>query len=358
MPVAGQRDPEDTRATLVDWLSRRMPDARDIAVPELVVPQSSGFSNETFLFDATWSEDGAPREAQLVLRAQPQEFGLFPNIDVIRQQFETMRCLGEHTDVPVPKVRWAEENPEVLGQPFFVMDRITGQVPADNPPYTSGGFVIDLSPADRRALHESGLEAMTRVHRVDWRAVGLDFLDRPEHGAAGPEQLRNYFEHYYHWAQEGKPHPVCDAAWQWLDGHWPDDGEYLDMTWGDARLGNLMFQGTRCVAVFDWEMAAIANAESDLGWWLFMQRFHTEGHGVPLPEGLLGRRELIERWERKVGRPATHIDFYEVLGGFHFSVIMIMLGKNMLRLAPDTAPPDFGLVNPGPQLLAKMLGLG
>ena len=197
---------------------------------------------------------------------------------------------------------------------------------------------------------------MTRVHRIDWRAAGLDLLDRKEHGALGPEQLHNYFEHYYHWAQEGEEHPICDAAWDWLEDHWPDDREHLDLTWGDARMGNLMFRGTECVAVFDWEMAAIANAESDLGWWNFMQRFHTDGYGVPLPEGLLTRDEAVARWEAALGRPAEHIEFYEMLGGFHFAVIMIMLGKNMVRLVPD-APKDFGLTNPGAQVLAKMLDL-
>jgi hypothetical protein len=58
-----------------------------------------------------------------------------------------------------------------------------------------------------------------------------------------------------------------------------------------------------------------------------------------------------------VGRPATHVDFYEVLGGFHFSLIMVMLGKNMTRLAPGGFDESFGLNNPGPQVLAKILGL-
>ena len=41
--------------------------------------------------------------------------------------------------------------------------------------------------------------------------------------------------------------------------------------------------------------------------------FHTDGTGVPLPEGLLDRAETIAEWERLRGRPATHVDFYEKL---------------------------------------------
>jgi aminoglycoside phosphotransferase (APT) family kinase protein len=115
-----------------------------------------------------------------------------------------------------------------------------------------------------------------------------------------------------------------------------------------------MFQGLRCVAVFDWEMAALANAESDLGWWCFMQRFHTKGMGGPLPEGLLDRDETIALWEEKVGRAAPHVDFYELLGGFHFCLIMVMMGRNMERLMPGF-PKDFGLTNPGVGVLEGML---
>lgn len=354
MPVAGQRDPEATRKTLVDWLGRKLPEARDIEVTALEIPQSSGFSNETFLFDATWREAGA-QQARLVLRAQPQEYGLFPHIDILGQQYRTMQLLGEHTDVPVPRVRFAEADPGVLGQPFFVMDRVDGQVPGDNPPYTGSGFVLEMSPEARRRLHESGLDAMTRIHRVDWRRIGFDHLDRPQHGPRGPEQLRGYLRHYHEWATEGEPHSVLDPAWDWLSAHWPEDGEHLDLCWGDARIGNQMFRDERCVAVFDWEMSALANAESDLGWWLFMQRFHTEGSGVPLPEGLLGRDETIAIWEEKVGRKARHVDFYELLGGYHFCIVMVMLARNMIRLMPDGFPADFGETNPGTQLLRGML---
>ena len=187
MPLPEQRDPAATAATLSDWLRGRLPDARDVAVVDLEIPQGSGFSNETILFDASWSDGGAARRRELVLRAQPPSYALFPHIDVISQQFRTMQLLGEHTDVPVPRVRWEEEDPGVLGQPFYVMDRAHGQVPPDNPPYTQAGFVVDLAPDERGRLHRNGLEAMTRVHRVDWRAIGFQHLDRPKHGSPGPE---------------------------------------------------------------------------------------------------------------------------------------------------------------------------
>jgi hypothetical protein len=120
MPVAGQRDPAQVKDVLERWMASKMPDARDVEITDLVVPQSSGFSNETFLLDARWVEaDGSPTEARLVLRSQPELHHLFPEIDIIAQQYTVMRQLGEHTDVPVPRTRWAEPDPSVLGGTFF-----------------------------------------------------------------------------------------------------------------------------------------------------------------------------------------------------------------------------------------------
>src|SRR4029077_153456 len=47
--VGGQRDPDSTRAALIEWLGRQLPGAQQVEIENLVVPQSTGFSNETFL---------------------------------------------------------------------------------------------------------------------------------------------------------------------------------------------------------------------------------------------------------------------------------------------------------------------
>ncbi len=352
MPVAGQRNPEEVGVILRRWLEDVLHEER-VEVTDLVVPQSSGFSNETFLFDASWS-DAPGGSGRFVLRAQPVDYGLFPHIDVIAQQFETMRLLGACSDVPVPRTRWAEPTGAVLGQPFFVMDRLDGQVPPDSPPYAMDGWVMDLEAADRRTLFESGIDALARINRVDWRANGFDHLDRPEHGPTGPVQLRGYFDHYRNWALADLAHPVLEDAWAQLEAAWPDDGHRLELTWGDARPGNQMFADLACVGVFDWEMAAIANAESDLGWWNFMQRFHTEGIGVALPDGFLTRDETVLRWEQQVGRSVEHLDFYERLAAFHFCLIMVMMSKNMHRLDPDNWDAGFALNNPGITVLQSL----
>jgi aminoglycoside phosphotransferase (APT) family kinase protein len=356
MPVEGQRDPAHVKAALEGWLARQLPEASGVAITHLEVPQSSGFSNETFLLDARWTVDGAEQTAELVLRSQPLVHKLFPESELLVHQYEVMRRLGEHSDVPVPNTRWAESDPAVLGAPFFVMDRLDGRVPGDSPPYTQQGFVMDMTPAERREWHRNGVAALVSVGQVDWRAAGLEFLDQPHHGRLGPEQRRGYFASFLEWATKGERHPVAHPAFEWLVANWPDDGEHIELCWGDARPGNQMTDGAEVIGVFDWEMVSLGNSESDLGWWLFLQRYLTDGVGATLPEGLLSPEETIALWEELKGRPATHVEFYERLAGFHFCLVMVKLAE-MYAISSGPAALAMGVHNPVAAITCELIGL-
>ena len=361
MPVSGQRDPAEVKVVLEGWMAAQLPECTDVEITELVVPQSSGFSNETFLVDARWVEaDGTVVDAELVLRSQPPMNLLFPEIELIAQQYQVMTQLGAHSNVPVPRTRWAERDTSVLGGPFFVMDRLHGLVPGDAPVYTAEGFVVDMDESARAAWARNGVEALTRVAKVDWRAAGLDYLDQSHHGALGPEQRRNYFRNYRDWAMKGQSHPVIDPAWDWLEANWPEDGEFIELCWGDARPGNQMYGGadfSEVIGVFDWEMVSLGNAESDLGWWLFLQRFSLESAGARLLPGMLDREATIALWEQLMGRPATNVAFYEVLAGFQFCLVMVKLAEGYVLTTGDPDLAAMGLDNPVTRITASLLGI-
>src|SRR5258706_8810133 len=111
-----------------------MPDASDLRLSELTLPPSTGFSNETLLFDCAWSERGVAKRRGLVARVKTTSFQVFPEYDVERQ-YRILEILGAKTDVPVPRVHGYKADEALLGAPFFVMERIDGRVPDDNPPY-------------------------------------------------------------------------------------------------------------------------------------------------------------------------------------------------------------------------------
>ena len=120
------RDPSTVPALLAGWLATQLPDGADPAVTLHSGIDANGMSSETLVFDATWTEDGAPRRGEYVARVAPSagEFPVFPDY-ALQDQYDAMRLVGELTDVPVPTVRVGKADATVLGAPFFVMDRST-----------------------------------------------------------------------------------------------------------------------------------------------------------------------------------------------------------------------------------------
>jgi aminoglycoside phosphotransferase (APT) family kinase protein len=355
MPTLWQRDLEADGQRLRAWLERKLPGARDLRMSPLAAPTATGFSNETLLFDLAWSQDGTERRRSLVVRIQPTGFQVFPEYD-LGSQYRVMDLLAR-TDVPVPKLVWLElEDRSVFGAPFYVMERARGRVPPDSPPYHVGGWMTEISPQERAAIWRSGHDAMARIHRLDWRAAGFAFLERPELGATPFEQQLEYYRRYLAWAARGKRQPTAEPALAWLEKHRPRR-EHVALVWGDARIGNILFDGTEPAAVLDWEMATLGDPEQDLAWSLFLDTHHSDGLGVPRLPGFPSHAETVARWEEQVGRRAENLHYWTVWAGFRFAVIMLRIAQQMLRygvLPPDS---DMETNNTVTRLLAKLLEL-
>jgi aminoglycoside phosphotransferase (APT) family kinase protein len=355
VPTPWERDLVAARAGLERWLRAKLPQATDLALSELSAPQASGFSNETLLFDLVWSEAGQRRSESLVVRIQPTGYQVFPEYDM-RMQYDCMRLLAP-AGVPVPKMFWLElEDTQLLGAPFYVMGRVNGRVPSDRPPYTMDGWLKESPPADQERVWWGAIESMAKIHSLDWRRAGFGFVDRPELGAGALEQHMAYYERYLRWAARGKPQPTADAAWQWLVKHKPDD-PVDSLCWGDARIGNILFDGTRAAAVLDFEMVTHGNGEQDLAWAIFVDRHHSEGLGQPRLPGFPSYDATIARYEELVGRKTQHMRWYQIWAGFRFAVVMIRIAQQMVHYGVMPADSKFETNNIVTNLLAKDLGL-
>jgi len=349
-------DTELAAKRLADWLASKQPDAQGTTVTDVHVPGAGGLSNETVLFTAHWRDGGGEHTQGMVARVQPDGPGVFPDYD-LRKEAAVISALAEHSAVPVPQVYFFEKDPAVFGSPFLVMQRIDGRIPADDPPFTAAGWVLDLTPDQRRRMWHNSIDVLAQIHGVDWRAIGLDFLDTPENHSgldAGLAQWRRTFE----WAAEGEPNPTIEAALRWLDSHRPHGDEAKVLNWGDARVGNIIFADDLAAAgVLDWEMVALASREQELGWWLFLMRHHTDGVGLPLPAGIPDRGETIDYYERITGHTVCNLDYYEILAGTRLAILMVRAAHMMI--AAGMMPPDSPMSqnNPASQLVAKLLDL-
>jgi len=347
-----RRDLELTRAQLQEWLSQRLPDADDLRIPEIAGPSTTGFSSDTLLFDAHWQAGGAARCERLVARLKPTGFTVFPRYD-IALQYRVLDILGR-TAVSVPQVRWLEEDEGVLGVPFYVMNRIDGRVPSDNPPYHVGGWVPEITPAERAELWWSGLEAMTHIHRLDWGALGLTFLDQPRGATTRLAQQLQEYDTFLDWGMKRHQYPLLDRALSWLRAHQPVS-EPVALCWGDSRLGNQIFAGVRCAGVLDWEMVRLGDPVQDLAWWIALDRCFTEGLGIERLDGFPDEAATVARWEELVGRSAEHYGYYEMLALFKFAAIMARVCLQMKHHEIFPADSDMDVNNLASVTLARVL---
>lgn len=356
MAIKNIIDINSATAKLTDWLAAELPDARDIAVTDLGEPDSSGLSNETVLFTASWREGAVNETRNMVARVQPHGPGMYPEYD-LGKQAAVIKALAEKSAVRVPNVYFFEDDPSVFGSPFLVLERIDGRIPSDDPPFTAAGWVLDLTPEQRGTMWRNGLDALAAIHSVDWRALGLDFLDTPENRSGLDADLA-WCRRTFEWAAEGERNPTIEAALDWLEQHRPADDRPNVLNWGDARVGNIIFSDDLAASgVIDWEAVALGSREQDLGWWLFNVRHHTQGVGNPLPEGVPDRDETIEYYQQVSGHEVRNIDYYEALAGTRLAIFMVRAAHMMIDAG--WLPPDSPMAqsNPASQLVAKLLGL-
>jgi aminoglycoside phosphotransferase (APT) family kinase protein len=347
------RDLDASRAALQEWFARTL-GAPALRLTDLRLPPSTGVANETILCDASWEDAGGPQTASFVVRVHSPDF-LYKGAD-LGLHARMYESLAEDPNVPVPRVVGYEPDTSILGQAFFVMEKVEGRVPEDNPPYHSAGWVAELAPAERRRLWENAVRAMHALHQTD--VAKLAFLDRPHLGRTGLEQEVEAYLDYHQWAARGRSFPVVEAAATWLRDNLPQD-EPSALSWGDARVGNIMFDGQEVVALLDWDMVSLAGPEADLAWWSIIELMYTVSAGTPALEGIGTADDTITLWEELEGRPVRNLWYHLVFAAFRMATILIRLPD--LLEADGVLPPEVAnemrANNTGIQYLATMLDL-
>jgi aminoglycoside phosphotransferase (APT) family kinase protein len=268
-----------------------------------------------------------------------------------------MHALAERTTVPMARVHWLETDPSWFGRPFWVMDRVAGDIPTDAPPYAGQGWLHQATPAQQRRAWDAGVDAMASIHRVDLADLALPAGTFPALDGAVDDTLADQLDHYAHfltWAEEGRPHPLARRALDVLRRDRPaPPPEGPCLVWGDARLSNLIYRDFAVAAVLDWEMSCIGDPLLDVGWWLFSDHALTTGSGCTRLPGFPSRDETARRWSAATGRSAGALDWFELFGGLRFTVIMLRMGKLLADMG--LVPPDFAYDNLVSRALAEMV---
>ena len=342
-------DLEDLARRLEGWLAAQHPERAPLAVSQLK-RSDAGYSNITVLGELKWTLDGATQQLPIVLRIQPQESSVYPDCDIVRQ-YRVMAALAGSA-VPVPRLLGLETDVAPLGAPFFLMQRIEGRVPNENPLYHLEGWFHDLGVDALRQHWFSGIDTIAAITRLDWRALGLDFLQPPTGRTPLAHQLA-YYRDAVAWAERlGRPYPHLHAAYDWLLANQPAD-EPLALSWADAKLGNCVYRDGRVVGVLDWEQACLANPVDDLAWWLMLDESMSSGYGVPRLAGLPSRDETVAHWQRASGRSARDLPYYDVYAAWRMAYVMARIGTVFMQRGWVPRESQMDLQNGGSALLAR-----
>ncbi|MEX3646296.1 phosphotransferase family protein [Mycolicibacterium porcinum] len=343
------RDVTTLPSVLSKWLSTVMPGG---VTPEITVESgvdSNGMSSETIMLTGRWDEDGEPKEQKWVARVAPtaDDVPVFSSYR-LDHQFEVMRQVGELTDVPVPNVRWMDTTGEVLGTPFFLMDRVDGQVPPDVMPYTFGGNWFADAPLERqRELQDSTVEVLAKLHAIPDAAERFGFLS--EIDPPGDTPLRRHFGWLKDWYEYAVPDigrsPLVERALAWLEENFPEDVAASEsvLIWGDSRIGNVLYDNFRPSAVLDWEMATIGPRELDVSWIIFAHMVFQELAGMAGLPGLpdVMREEDVRATYRELtGAELGDLRWFYIYSGVIWCCVFMRTGARRVHFGETEKPDD------------------
>jgi aminoglycoside phosphotransferase (APT) family kinase protein len=273
-------------------------------------PVGEGHSNVTFIIRrGDW---------EAVIRRPPR--GPLPPSahDVLREA----RVIGAVAGTArVPDILAVGDDEEVIGAPFYVMEKVDGHVITSEVP-----AAVD-SPEDRHLIGTELVDALVEIHAVDWERAGLEGFGKPT--GYLERQLRRFGGLWEH--NKTRDIEAVERVGGWLRDHLPESPT-ATIVHGDYRLGNVMVSPqspARVTAVFDWEMATIGDPLADLGYLctLWTDRDDPdlgmfELSAVTREPGFPTRGELIARYEERSGRSMTDIRWYQTLALWKSIVFM------------------------------------
>jgi aminoglycoside phosphotransferase (APT) family kinase protein len=260
---------------------------------------------------------------------------VFPD-DLFEQQYKIMCLMHDLGRVRVARPLWFEPDASILGAPFFVMERVRGRVAVSFPPYAETGWVREATPAQRARMWENGVRQLAAIQSTPLESA--DFLRGPPAAQSGLAQEWAKYVRFVDWVSQDTPGlarpgpagrwPVFQRALDRLSANWPKN-QPPGIVWGDARLGNMMFDDQfDVVAVMDWEQPSLGGALHDLAWWLVIsETMHGARPDRPHLAGMGTRADTIALWHEITRISPADIEWYEDFTRLKLSLTAVRLGQ-------------------------------
>jgi aminoglycoside phosphotransferase (APT) family kinase protein len=305
-PVAVRSGEEIDIAKLNDYLASHSP---AIGKVMSVTQYPGGYSNLTYCLTTD--------NLDYILRRPPLGADIKSAHDMGRE-FKVLSKLIEHYPI-VPKPFVYCDDPQVIGAPFYIMERIQGVIlRAHSAPK------LGIDPDTYKVLSEHFIDNLVRLHAIDIHATKLVDLGKPE--GYVQRQVEGWIKRYFN--AETDPLMDMNGAADWLAKNIPLSPS-ATFIHNDYKYDNLILNPsdlTQIIGLLDWEMATVGDPLMDLGAAL---AYWSEADDDPITRafnlswlpGNLTRIQLAERYAEKSRRDLSNIVFYYVFGLFKNAVI-------------------------------------
>jgi len=272
----------------------------------------SGHSNLTYLMTVG--------DRDVVLRRPP--FGTkVKSAHDMGREFKVLTALAATKGMAPQPIAYTEDE-SYIGSKFYVMERIRGVILRKHVPEG-----IDLNPAAMTRLCEAFVDRLVDLHRLDYQAIGLGDLGKPE--GYVQRQVEGWTKRYE--GSQTDDLPVVNQVAKWLADNQPKESG-VALIHNDYKLDNLLLDPndpTRIIGLLDWEMSTIGDPLMDLGtaisYWVeaddnpVLQVFAAGPTGHP---GAFTRKQIVERYADKSGRSVDNAVFYYAFGLFKTAVVI------------------------------------
>lgn len=280
---------DDFEKRAIAYLSGKLPKAKELRLSE-VERIAVGWSHETWLFDLHYAEERQAVTLPLCLRRDPGN-ALLRELSDLREQYQVLKCL-ESTTLPSPKAYWFEDDPDILGSPFLVMEKIIGSCPS---PWGSKGREYYAAASERGVLPASFTETLASLHTLDWESAGLGFLGVPETGEGFARREISKWKTLIE-SSNHPPEPILSDLMGYLESNIPATS-HRSLVHGAYRTGNLLIHEDKISAVLDWELQVIGDPLYDVAYVLS----DLNREGTDLLSNLVKRDLFFEQYERLTG---------------------------------------------------------
>lgn len=270
-----------------------------------------GQSNPTYRLTAATGK-------KYVLRRKPPG-KLLPSAHAVEREYRVIQALHP-TGFPVARPHVLCEDESVIGTAFYVMDCVEGRVLWDQ-------SLPGMTRAERAAIWDELNKVISKLHSIDYRAVGLEDFGRP--GSYIERQVARWTKQYQ--ASETERIEAMDNLIAWLPKNIPPSAT-TTVVHGDYRLDNAIFDPNeaRILAVLDWELSTLGDPLADfayhcMSWHIPPGQFRGIA-GLNLEElGIPGERQYVAKYCQRTNRSEidpTHWDFYLAYNLFRIAAIL------------------------------------